>query len=392
MKDIIPLEYAGQRVMTRNQLEILLECSNDQIRNVIRNHRVQFVKGEHYFELNGAEVSQYKKIGNNRLAIGRYASFLQLWTKEGVALLLQLFNTVKSRSLYAELEREYFTDTPAAGAVVKIELDAKQIMTIKGVHGYIDINQVAWLNAEDVARGLGFTQIKNGVEYIRWETVNTYLTSFGFSQNVGKDDYIPENMFYRLAMKASNETAQKFQAKIADDILPALRRQGYYEMKSNPLPPVPRVKPRPRSELAFAYVFLMDNTWVKIGHSGEIKTRIKRVEYESNLRVIDEHHTPQLKRATAMRIERSLHKKFAAQHVEGEFYNIPFEEAKAELDKITFLLEEEIIDVVTEPEIAANELERTKLLVEMLHAPVNEQLKEKLFKETANLLLGEKIF
>ena len=163
-------------------------------------------------------------------------------------------------------------------------------------------------------------------------------------------------------------------------------------MNENPLPPVPKAKPRPRSELAFTYAFLMENNWVKIGHSGDIKTRIKRVETENNLRVVDEHHTPQLKRPTAMRIERSLHRKFAAQCVEGEFFDIDYNEAKTELDKVAFLLEEEIVDVVTEPEIVANELDRAKLLVEMLHAPIDSPFKEQLAKETANLLLGEKIF
>ena len=33
----------------------------------------------------------------------------------------------------------------------------------------------AYLKLETVARGLGFTQEKNGVEYVRWETVNRFL-------------------------------------------------------------------------------------------------------------------------------------------------------------------------------------------------------------------------
>ena len=85
-----------------------------------------------------------------------------------------------------------------------------------------------WLNVEDVAKGFGFTQVKNGVIYIRWNTVNSYLRSFGFSQLVGKDSYIPENMVYRLGFKANNEVAQSFQEKLADEILPAIRKTGGY--------------------------------------------------------------------------------------------------------------------------------------------------------------------
>ena len=42
------------------------------------------------------------------------------------------------------------------------------------------------------------------------------------------DGYIPENIFYRLAMKAKNETAEKFQALVADEIIPSIRKTGGY--------------------------------------------------------------------------------------------------------------------------------------------------------------------
>jgi prophage antirepressor-like protein len=102
------------------------------------------------------------------------------------------------------------------------------LITIKGVRGYIDENGIAQLNIEDVSRGLGFTQSKNGNEYVRWETVENYLSEFGFSQQVGKDQFIPENIFYRLGFKAKNETAEKFQVLVADEILPTIRKHGIY--------------------------------------------------------------------------------------------------------------------------------------------------------------------
>ena len=104
-----------------------------------------------------------------------------------------------------------------------------EILNINNVHGYLDKKDgTAYLNAEDVARGFGFTQGKNGVEYIRWDRVNQYLHEFGFSPQVGKDNFLPENMVYRLGFKASNEAAQKFQAVLADEVLPAIRRHGAY--------------------------------------------------------------------------------------------------------------------------------------------------------------------
>lgn len=49
-----------------------------------------------------------------------------------------------------------------------------------------------------------------------------------FPHKWGKGDFIPENIFYRLAMKAKNEAAEKFQAKIADEVIPSIRRHGLY--------------------------------------------------------------------------------------------------------------------------------------------------------------------
>lgn len=84
------------------------------------------------------------------------------------------------------------------------------------------------INAEDTARGFGWTQEKNGKIYTRWETMNGYCAEFGFSQLVGKDDYIPESLFYRLGMKASNKAADKFQNWLAMEVIPSIRKHGMY--------------------------------------------------------------------------------------------------------------------------------------------------------------------
>jgi len=107
----------------------------------------------------------------------------------------------------------------------------ENLITVSGVTGYIDENGVAQLNLDNVARGLGFTTVAtSGNECVRWARVNDYLSDMGFSQLVG-NDFIPENVFYRLAMKAKNEVAEKFQGKVADEILPAIRKTGTYSTK-----------------------------------------------------------------------------------------------------------------------------------------------------------------
>lgn len=101
-------------------------------------------------------------------------------------------------------------------------------LIIKGVECRLNENDIVELNLEHVARGLGFTQIKNKVDYVRWETVFEYLNELGFSQQVGKDSFIPENVFYKLCFKAKNETAKKFQNLVTDEVLPSIRKHGAY--------------------------------------------------------------------------------------------------------------------------------------------------------------------
>lgn len=107
------------------------------------------------------------------------------------------------------------------------------IKRIEGVDCY-ESNGVAYLNLEAAARGLGFTQEKNGEPYVLWFRVRKYLESFGILSSEKDEplpEYIPENIFYRLAMKAKNPVAEAFQAKVADEIIPAIRRTGKYEVK-----------------------------------------------------------------------------------------------------------------------------------------------------------------
>ena len=106
-----------------------------------------------------------------------------------------------------------------------------QIMNIQGIDCY-EKDGTAYLKLENVARGLGFikTETKNGTEYttIRWERVFGFLDEIGFDHKWAKDSFVPENIFYRLAMKAKNEVAERFQAKIADEVIPSIRKHGAY--------------------------------------------------------------------------------------------------------------------------------------------------------------------
>lgn len=104
------------------------------------------------------------------------------------------------------------------------------IINIGGVDCY-EQDGTVYLKLEAVARGLGFTDNKDGIEYVRWARIDKYLKELNFAtcgEISKRPEFIPENIFYRLAMKAKNETAEKFQALVADEIIPTIRRTGGY--------------------------------------------------------------------------------------------------------------------------------------------------------------------
>ena len=80
-------------------------------------------------------------------------------------------------------------------------------------------------SAEQVAKTLGITQMKNGKEYVKWERVNSYLPN---SPEVGKGALISEPMVYKLAFKANNAVSEKFTDWLAIEVLPTIRKHGAY--------------------------------------------------------------------------------------------------------------------------------------------------------------------
>lgn len=90
-------------------------------------------------------------------------------------------------------------------------------------------------DVETVAKSLGFTQSKNGKDFVRWERVNEYLKKY--SPQLGKGSFITEPMVYKLAFKANNALAEKFQDWLATEVLPQIRKHGMYatdELLNNP--------------------------------------------------------------------------------------------------------------------------------------------------------------
>jgi prophage antirepressor-like protein len=101
------------------------------------------------------------------------------------------------------------------------------------VSGFIN-NDIVYLNVYDVAHGLGF-MYNNGLPKL--DEINRLLKKFKYKNvPVESRDYIPENMFYRLAMKADNVAAESFQAYLADEVIPTIRKTGSYSTYTAQVP------------------------------------------------------------------------------------------------------------------------------------------------------------
>ena len=153
---------------------------------------------------------------------------------------------------------------------------------------------------------------------------------------MGKGDYVPEHVVYLLAMKANNDTAKAFQLKIATEILPSIRKYGYYiseqAMQGSLFPdeePVKKIARRPVPELAFVYGLKLSNGLTKIGVAKDLTARMKDLQKETKADVIDWVVSALMTRDEALLLERALKAKFFDYIVSGEFFNVPFEAVKA---------------------------------------------------------------
>ena len=64
---------------------------------------------------------------------------------------------------------------------------------------------------------------------VKWTRINKYLgIDTSVDNGIKRGDFITEPQFYKLAIKANNETAEKFQDWVASEVLPAIRKHGSY--------------------------------------------------------------------------------------------------------------------------------------------------------------------
>ncbi|WP_268914087.1 phage antirepressor KilAC domain-containing protein [Lentilactobacillus sp. SPB1-3] len=87
------------------------------------------------------------------------------------------------------------------------------------------VNDKLMFDAETVAKSVGLVDNSKGTNKVRWNRVNKYL---GNGATFGAGDFITEPQMYRLAIKANNKTAERFQDWVTNEVLPSIRKHGAY--------------------------------------------------------------------------------------------------------------------------------------------------------------------
>ena len=94
--------------------------------------------------------------------------------------------------------------------------------------------------------------------------------------------------------------------------------------------------PETKPAEAYVYALELDNGWVKIGMSNDVDTRKWSIRRKLQLTTLRSYHSDFMPRQKAHQIEKSCHKFFHDGLVyRREYFNITFEEACAEINRLT---------------------------------------------------------
>ena len=208
-----------------------------------------------------------------------------------------------------------------------------------GQFRWIVIDGVVWFVAADMCRILGHTNPTVALtaldddERAKFDLGRSPVTGGGGETNV-----VNEFGLYRLIMASRKPGAKKFQRKVYHEILPSIRKYGYYSVKGDE--PAKKTL-KPLVPVAVVYAVLFANMLVKIGITSDFYRRLKELRKETHQDLVQFVTTPFKTLDDARLLELTLKAKFFNRLVKGEFFNVDFEIVKAALlaeDKVNKLL------------------------------------------------------
>ena len=142
MKDLIPVKFNEEVVITTKMLASVYECEEKQIIQNFNNNKSKFVKGVHYYKLEGVELKEFKRVIENfdepLYQEIKFVSVLILWTKRGASRHCKMLGTDKAWEMFDTLEENYFNPKPqltkhdqAILNIINSKTDIEQAIAIK---------------------------------------------------------------------------------------------------------------------------------------------------------------------------------------------------------------------------------------------------------------------
>lgn len=109
MKNLIPLNYQEQRIMTTKVLAEQFGTEEKNIQMNFSNNQGRFKEGKHFIELKGQALKEFKNSLPNEIGEPlKFAPKLILWTDRGAARHAKILDTDEAWEVYEDLEENYF--------------------------------------------------------------------------------------------------------------------------------------------------------------------------------------------------------------------------------------------------------------------------------------------
>lgn len=137
MKDLIPVKFNEEVVITTKTLAEVYECNEKQIKQNYNNNKDKFIEGKHYYKLQGEKLKKLR-VENFDLQISPMTRELYLWTKRGASRHCKMLGTDKAWEMFDTLEESYFNPKPqltnhdqAILNIINSKTDIEQAIAIK---------------------------------------------------------------------------------------------------------------------------------------------------------------------------------------------------------------------------------------------------------------------
>lgn len=107
MKQLVTIEYSGQRVLTTAQLAEAFGTAVQIITNNFNRNRARYTEGKHYYGLTGEQKHEF--LNQNQIDLGsKKATVIYLWTEKGAWLHAKSLNTDQAWEAYEMLVDDYY--------------------------------------------------------------------------------------------------------------------------------------------------------------------------------------------------------------------------------------------------------------------------------------------